>query len=366
MLYVTYNDLESAGYIGIKKKVLAQAAAFVKVFGRAYHTCHEGQMMYLLDGENLLEKEVAVTRKDCNLVLGQWVEKYNITKTYIRYNLSDRWFLQFLQFQKERGIKTVLEIPTYPYDDELGDGRRKREDMYFRKQLGRYVDVIATYTDDRKIWEIPCINLRNGIDIRSIPMSAKKKKDHTINFIAVSSMAPWHGYERFLEGMYLYYKAGGDYDLYLRLIGEGSEEEHYRSLTDRYGLNARVEFCGRMTGGELDKMFDLSDVAVGSLGMYKIGISEGCPIKAAEYCARGIPFICGYSDLRFAKGQDFVMQVSNDGNAADMDAIIRFYETIISKQDYQKEMRGYAQDHLTWESIMRPVVTYLEEKTKGR
>lgn len=365
MLYITYNDLDSAGYIGIKKKVSAQISVFKKAFGRTYHTCYEGQMMYLMDGEELLEKDVAITRRECNLILDQWISKYGITKTYIRYNLADKYFLEFLRFQKERLIKTVLEIPTYPYDDELSSGRMKSEDAYFRKELWKYLDVIATYTDDEKIWEIPCINLRNGIDIKNIPVSTKKKKDHVINFIAVSSMAPWHGYERFLEGMYLYYKAGGDYDFYLRFIGEGPEEDYYRKLTNKYGLDSRVEFCGKMTGGELDKKFELSDMSVGSLGMYKIGISDGNPIKAAEYCARGIPFVCGYNDTRFSEDQDFVLSVSNDRSAVDMEAVIRFYEKITSKQNYREIMRDYAEERLTWESIMKPVIACFEDKAEG-
>lgn len=366
MLYITYNDLDSAGFVGIKKKVLAQASAFEKAFGRAYHTCYEGQMMYLMHGEDMLEKAVAVTRKECNLVLSQWIGKYNITKTYIRYSLTDKWFLQFVQFQKEHQIKTILEIPTYPYDNELSGGRRKSEDVYFRKQLCKYVDMITTYTGDDKIWEIPCICLRNGIDIQNIPVSKKKKNNHVIYFIAVSSMAPWHGYERFLEGMYLYYKAGGEYNLYLRFIGEGPEEGYYKSLTEKYDLKSRVEFCGRMTGAELDKKFDLSDISVGTLGMYKMGIFDGTPIKAAEYCARGIPFICGYNDMRFSENQDFVMSISNDGKAVDMDDVIRFYEKITLKQDYREIMRGYAEEHLTWESIMKPVIACFEDKVEGR
>ena len=39
MLYVTYNDLESEGYVGIKKKVLAQVLAFKKEFKQVYYTC---------------------------------------------------------------------------------------------------------------------------------------------------------------------------------------------------------------------------------------------------------------------------------------------------------------------------------------
>lgn len=361
MLYVTYCDLNKTNLMGIRKKVIAQISSFKKIFGRVYYTCYAGQMVYLLDGEELVEKEAAVTRKDCNQVLCHWIEQYNITHVYIRYNLTDRYFLHFLKFLKEKKIKTVLELPTYPYDNELSNSYIKMEDAYFRKQLAECLDIIATYTNDRKIWGIPCINIRNGIDIEGIPISTRKREENTINFIAVSSMAPWHGYERILEGMHQYYQKNGSYKFFLRFIGEGGEEDYYKCLTEKYNLQSYVIFCGKMLGKKLDEEFELSDIAVGSLGMYKTGIFEGNPIKGAEYCARGIPFICGYNDTRFSHDQEFVMRVSNDEQAINMKAVIDFYERIVSRQDYQKIMRDYAERYLTWNSIMKPVIEYFSD-----
>ena len=149
MLYVTYYDLNKIDLVGIKKKVIAQISAFKKRFERVYHTCYAGQMIYLMDGEEIVDKEVAATRRDCNQTLCQWIAKYNIARTYIRYNLADIFFLQFLKFLKESQIKTVLEIPTYPYDGELCNGYKKMEDAYYRKQLSEYVDKIVTYSNDK-------------------------------------------------------------------------------------------------------------------------------------------------------------------------------------------------------------------------
>jgi len=359
MLYITYCDLSKTNLMGIRKKVIAQIAAFKKIFARVYYTCYAGQMLYLLNGEELVEKEVAATRKDCNQILCNWITKYNIDRAYIRYNLTDRYFLHFLQFLKEKSVKTVLEIPTYPYDAELRKDYTKMEDIYYREQLREYVDRIATYSNDRDIWGVACINLKNGIDIEGIPINTKKRKEkNTINLIAVSSMAAWHGYERILEGMYQYYKENRTYKVLLRFIGEGGEENYYKSLVEKYNLQPFVMFCGKMTGKELDEKFELSDMAVGSLGMYKTGINEGNPIKGAEYCARGIPFICGYKDTRFSQEQQFVMHVSNDKEAIDIEAVIDFYERIASQKDYPQIMRAYAEKYLTWDSIMKPVIDY--------
>ena len=201
--------------------------------------------------------------------------------------------------------------------------------------------------------------MKNGIDIGDIVVSTRKREENTINLIAVSSMATWHGYERILEGMYQYYKENEIYKIFLKFIGEKGEENYYKSLTKKYNLQPFVTFCGKMAGKELDEQFELADIAVGSLGMYKIGLSEGSPIKGAEYCARGIPFICGYNDTRFSQEQEFIMHVSNDEQAVNMKEVISFYERIVFRQDYHAVMRDYAEKCLTWESIMKPVIDYL-------
>lgn len=359
MLYITYDDLDHTSMVGIRKKVIAQTSVFEKAFGKTYYTCQSGTMLYLIVGEETVEKEAVVTRKDVTQVLCYWMEKYKITQTYIRYGLTDIYFLQLLDFLKTNQIKTVMEIPTYPYDNELAYGIRKVEDTYFRNQVCKYVDMITTYSCDNLIFGIPCINLNNGININDIMVNTRKKENCTINLVAVSSMAPWHGYERLLAGMHQYYKEKGKYYIYLRFIGEGQEENYYRRLSGKYCLESFVEFCGKVIGKDLDRIFDLSDIAVGSLGMYKTGLSKGSPIKGAEYCARGIPFIIGYNDLRFMQRPEFVMSVPNNEEAVDMNKVITFYERVTSKQFYQKEIRIFAEKHLTWESIMKPVIDYL-------
>ena len=364
MLYVTYSDLESEGYVGIKKKVLAQVLAFKKEFKQVYYTCWAFQIAYLMDGDIIIEREPAVTRKDYNIILCHWIEKYQFKQIYIRYPYANKWFIGFCHFLKEQKIKIVLEIPTYPYDNEIIYGRLKVEDAYFREQLNQYVDLITTYSNHKKIWGVPCIKLKNGVNIEDIPVSTRKHEKQKIVFIAVSSMAPWHGYERLLEGIYRYYQKGGKYELHLKFIGTGPEENSYKRITQKYGLQSCVEFCGKMIGKTLDRQYDTADIAIGSLGMYKIGISEGSPIKVAEYCMRGIPFVYAYRDLRFPQQQDFLMTVTNDSQPIDLDKVILFFEKISAVKQYKEYMRDYAINNLSWESIMKPVIEFLNNKLK--
>lgn len=363
MIYITYVDLGDKGYFGIAKKIMSQILVFEKYFGKVYLTVCRGQMVYLLEDGQVIEQELALTRKMCHTVIGQWLDKYKIKRTYIRYNFSDKWFLDFLKFQKEKRIKTILEIPTYPYDGEIEGGIFKRvriEDTYYREYLSQYAEWVATNSEAETIFGMSCIKLLNGVDMEAHPLYLKSKAKKEIVLIGVSIMAVWHGYERVLAGLFNYYKDKGEYDFLFKMVGEGSEKYRYQSLVSEYGLQSRVEFCGMLEGEDLNRQYALADIAVSSLGLYKTGIQDVTPIKGAEYCARGIPFICGYHDMRFPDKADYIMTVPNNPDPIDMNEVIAFYENITAQEGYQKKMRDYALVHFTWESIMKPIVELLK------
>lgn len=366
VFYITFRNLKSTGHAGIRKKVIAQAKALEKEMGRVYYTFWCNQMAYLMHEEEIIERELAITRREYGNVLIRWIEKYHVKSTYVRYPLSDQSFIDFLKYQKEKGIRTVLEIPTYPYDNELPEGRGKKEDAYYRRMVGEFIDIISTYSYDTEIWGKKCISLTNGIDIEKIPPYNKKEKNDKIVMIAVGCMEPWHGFERLLKGMGNYYLVGGGRKVYLKLVGEGVELNGYRKSIEYFKIQDYVEICGQKEGDGLSECFHHSDIAIGSLGFYKNGIKEGSPIKGAEYCARGLPLVIGYTDMRFPKEVPFVLQVPNDSSAIDIEQIINFYDYVIARKNYQEEIRSYAEHHLSWNIIMRPVAEYLKKEVKSK
>lgn len=358
MLYIYCGNLNKDGFVGIKKKILSQCRVFKKAFDVAYYTIFAGQIMYLLENDKIVDKEFAITEKDCYETVLKWLEKYNIQKTYIRYALSDMWFIKFLKELKRLRIKTVLEFPTIPYDGE-GWIRRPVEDKYYREKLYKYIDCCTTYANYKTVFNISCITLVNGVDLSEHNIKKCRKNDGTIRFLAVASLSKWHGYERVIQGLYNYYSNGGERNIIFSIVGEGSQSQYYKRITDECQMNKHVFFCGKLEGEKLDELYDNSDIAVGSLGFYKAGLQSGAPIKLREYCARGIPFIYGYDDISFSDDNYFGLQVSNDETPIDMQDIIRFYDEIYDGRDFIKDMREYAMAKLTWDKILQPVVEYL-------
>lgn len=361
LFYITFMDFGNYFGTGLEKKLKGQIEALEERLGEIYLTACSGLIMYLMLGNDIIDRQPAVTRRDQVHVLCDWLQKYGCAKTYIRYAHLDKWFVNLLKFQKEHHILTVLEIASYPYDDEMEDGIQKTEDMCYRDEVGKYIDRIVTYSTDDVIWNVPCIKLVNGISEKSVSVSRRVRENEKIVLIAVSSMQRWHGYERVIEGIYHYYKDGGIYDIRLRMIGNGPEEQHYKELVEKYHLSDKVEFVGRISPQEkerLDEQYALSDIAIGTLGAYKTGFVDASPIKESEYCARGIPFICAHQDRRFPSDWEFILRVPNNSDPVDMNGVVAFYEKVSGTKGYKEEMKRFVMEHLTWNIIMKPVAEY--------
>lgn len=362
MIYIVLADLFSKGYIGIKKKIFAQMKVFAKSFGCIYYTSYSGQMMYLMSNGKIIEKELALTKEECNNLVLKWMQKYAIHKAYIRYNLSDKWFVEFVKGLKEKNVTTVLEFPTIPYDGEISNKRVRVEDCYYREQLSDYIERCTTYAKYNSVFGIPCIPLLNGVDLDEYPIHNVRKPDGTIVLIAVATMNKWHGYERIIEGMAGYYADNGIENIILRLVGEGTESDKYRQLVKRYKLQEHVEFLGRLEGEELNRQYDNADIAIGTLAMYKINIIYASPIKLGEYCTRGIPFVYGYEDCGFSGEEEFALKVSNDSSPVDMKELVEFYDRMKEHNFYVEQLRKHACEKYTWESILKEVVEYYQDK----
>ena len=355
MLYITYNyDKDS---IGVIKKIMAQCRVFQKAFENVYYATYAGHTMYLLQNGQVVDKAYALTRKMCNEAIIKWLIQYSIKRTYIRYQLSDLWFVDFLKELKELEVKSVLEFPTIPYDKE-GGIRRPLEDKYYREQLHQYIECCTTYANYDKVFDIPCISLVNGVDINEHRIkNAVHKNTGDITLIAVATMRREHGYERIIRGMYEYYRSGGKRKIYFNLVGDGSQLPYYKQLVNEWQLEKYVFFHGFLQGKELDRVYDASDIGIGALGIYKSGIFEGTGIKAVEYCIRGLPLVMT-NDYGF-KDKYYVLKVSNNDTPIDMDSVIAFYDSL-QERDYISDMHNYAVENYSWDKILEPVIEYLK------
>ena len=275
------------------------------------------------------------------------------------------FLIRFFKKLKKLGIKAVTEIPTYPYDQEFDTFSRQERlglkiDQMFRNRLYREQSAVVTFSDAETIFGQRTIRISNGVDFDSIPLHHFQPVDEAIHFIGVAEVHLWHGYDRLIAGLGEYYRkvdnarhiifhiVGGvdPYDLY----GEG-DYKGIQTRIDEYGLQDYVVFHGQLFGEELDKIFNQSCFAIGSLARHRSGITYIKTLKNREYATRGIPFIYSEIDSDF-EDKPYIVKAKPDESPIDIQEILDFLE---NHHFDSSEIRKTV-ENLSWKIQMKRVV----------
>jgi glycosyltransferase involved in cell wall biosynthesis len=296
------------------------------------------------------------------------VEKYikdnGITFLYVRsfYN-TNPFLLSFFSNLKKRGVKIVMEYPTYPYDLETKSEHFRYQPIFslnrvFRKFLKGRVDKIVTFTDLKTIDGVSCINISNAIDFNSVALTERPVFNGTDFFmLAVAEVHFWHGYDRVIHGLRDYYnkEEKGRMNVHFDIVGEGDINDRKKlvELVKELSLEGYVHFHDNSYGKELDHFFSNSHFAIASLARHRTGIADIKTLKNREYAARGIPFVYSENDSDF-DNMDYVLKIAPDETPLDIGKIIDFY---IKLNPDPAKIRESVSDTLNWDVQMKKVIS---------
>lgn len=372
ILFLVYHGFSEVS--GISKKIHYQVKG-LRENGYEVHLCYydfdkNGHRCRYVDDEVIQDYgtgPIAGLRQridyDC---IYDYCKRIGIQFVYARCFMNANPFLIRL-FKKLRalGIKSVTEIPTYPYDQEFATFSRQERlglkiDQLFRHSLSRQMSAIVTFSDAETIFGQRTIRISNGVDFDSIPLHDYHPVDDAIHLIGVAEVHLWHGYDRLIAGLGEYYQrepspknmifhvVGGvdPFDLY----GQG-DYPGIQSLIDQYGLQQHVVFHGQLFGEELDKVFNQSCFAIGSLARHRTGITSIKTLKNREYATRGIPFIYSEQDSDF-DSKPYIIKAPSDESPINISQILDFIETQHFKP---AEIRKSVED-LSWKIQMKKVI----------
>ncbi|OOC43673.1 hypothetical protein XO08_04805 [Thermosipho sp. 1074] len=303
--------------------------------------------------ENIILRKLKFVRRLNYIfnVLIKYMESEKIEFAYVRNLLPWNYFsVKFIKQLKKLTKFVILDVPTYPYKKELSKINLIIDNI-FNRFVGKNINLVVTTADIEKIYGVRAIRITNGIDVKKYKLKKNIKKDGEFHLIGVANVSLWHGYDRVINGLYEYYKNDPKIKVIFHVVGEGKELNNLKKLTEEKKLNSYVIFHGFKTGDELDNLYDISDVAVGSLGLHRIGLLKSSVLKVREYCARGIPFIISSYDEDFDKEFEFMLKFPSDETPIEIEEILKFYERIKSK-NYSLFMRKYAEEHLSWNNKM--------------
>ena len=299
------------------------------------------------------------------------LEKYVREKTYdflyVRYPLALPSFLRFLRRARLANpqMKIISEVATFPYRREFTTPKRRALlllDDLGRRHLKRYLDGIVTFYGQTEIYDVPCFQLTNGVDVQQIAVKKDRERSDDFVMIAVGNLAERHGIDRALRGMASYLNQSVSKRVSLHIVGDGPAIPSLADLTRQLRLNGFVHFHGNKHGAKLDALFDGADVALDSLAIHRLQLPCSSSLKAREYCARGIPFVVASDDPDFRAPFPFAHRIPANDTPLDVPSLLQFHASLrATHPEALEEMRSYAEQHLTWKSKLAPVVDYLRD-----
>jgi Glycosyltransferase len=350
---------------GISKKISYQLDAF-KANGHEAHICYMDETVSkrrIVDDTVIVDygkgtKGKIFKRTEFGSIV-DYATKHQIDFVYIRSNHNANPFtIRMVKRMKKAGMKVVMEIPTYPYDQEYFNRSMRRQliqDKLFRKQFAKQLDAIVTFSEEDFIFGQKTIKISNGIDFNSVRL--KKQSHHPSNelhLIGVAEIHRWHGFDRVLQGLAEYYATQKELKVYFHIVGyffSPVEEEEITRIIKENHLEPYAILYGKKHGEGLNEIFDKCDFGIGSLGRHRVGINDIKTLKNREYAARGIPFIYSETDKDFDK-KPYVLKMPADESIIKIEDIITFYRQLsISPQEIRDSI-----ENLSWRNQMKRVL----------
>ncbi|MBR7033790.1 MAG: glycosyltransferase [Clostridia bacterium] len=358
LLFVASCEIDPDVRTGVATKVFNQIA----VLGKEYDVyliafSKNGILLFHSGKEEYVRSENR--RKERIRQCGILCDKYGIRKCYIRFSALEPHFIMMLKALKSRGVDIVMEIPTFPYDDELKDSLKHRVvllcDRALRGSLKKFVNRIVTYSEDKSIFGIDCINIANGIDVFAQRICSRSEHRDEIVFTGVAKISPWHGYDRMIRGIAMY---SGQPDVVFNVVGDGPALEECRSLAEELKVGDRVSFKGFRSGKELDEIYDDTDVGVDCLALHRKGMTRVSSLKSREYAARGLPILTANYFDTIPDDWDYLIKEDADESPINVKHAVDCFLKIRERGEYKKEIRSFAEDKLDINVTFRPVLRY--------
>jgi glycosyltransferase involved in cell wall biosynthesis len=297
----------------------------------------------------------------------EYCKKYEIQFVYARcFQNANPFLISFFKKLRRLGIKSVTEIPTYPYDQEfVGFPFMTRMglkiDQLFRTQLSKQMNAIVTFSDAENIFGQRTIRISNGVDMDSIPLHQYHRlSDGSVHLIGVAEVHYWHGFDRLIAGLGEYYmNTDSPRQVYFHIVGGVAQNEMHGSihapgfaeLIAQYNIQDHVIFHGQLFGEELNTVFNQCCFAIGSLARHRSGISVIKTLKNREYATRGIPFIYSEQDSDF-ENKPYILKAAPDESPINIMQIIDF----IDNHQFKPEEIRKSIEHLSWKKQMKCVI----------
>jgi len=291
---------------------------------------------------------------------------------YLRYPLADRYSYELCLGLKEYQIITEHQTLENQFLKFKKVQWRYLPEVFWGKRVRRLVDGFVGVTREILEYEkkkkaskdFKGIVIGNGISTKNIKArNYEVENESIIKLLFIGTPYPPHGLDRLIKSIDFYLKNYPESKpVILSIVGYSKYLEECKKLVELLKLERYVHFFGFRSSVELEKLYNVNDIAIGSLALHRKNAQETSELKAREYCTKGIPFICSSPDNDFPSNFSYRLQVPEGEALIDMNEIIKFALRCRTLKDHPLEMNNFARNNLDWSVKIKALVEFLEER----
>lgn len=276
-------------------------------------------------------------------------KKYD--KVVLRYPLADPFFMPLLKSKNS----TIIEH----HSKEINELNLKKDFRYLLerclggfwiRKFGGLIGVtpeIVDYEIARSGFHRKALFLPNSIDASKNSFDLGDRRDEqVVNIVMVANFRPWHGLELVVEA--LKEKAVNAKNLVLHVVGKLNGP-----LLKLMEGSDFIKIYGELSQSEIDKIYEISDLALGSFNMECKGMVQSTALKVREAFSRGVACIEGSKDPAFPEGFPYIL----NSTKFDVDSVIDFGMKMKSVQ--RSEIRSAALPYIDSAIKMRELHGWL-------
>lgn len=370
ILFISSFNPDVLSFHGVSKKLYSEIETFKK-FG------------YTVDYTSINNKGVFLQKDSQKEKIAKWegtyyktfvslykkLSRYDLKRwdiIYIRYEHISFSMLNFLKLYKKNKDGLVIgELPTYNKKPYSSDSFKVKIAFYLKRFLNivlpKKIDYLVTFSDDNKIFGIPTIKIENFVDINRIPVKKQNiKSDNSIYLLVLAQLSEAHGVDLVIHGLANYLKQGNDRKIYVNIVGDGPILGKLKALTNELNLLEYVKFYGYLGGEELDHIFNMCDIGIGALAIFRKKSSKLSELKIREFTARGLPFIYNAYEPQL-EGQFFAYKIPFKEEPLNMKYVIDFYDKLQKEPNIRERMRDFALSEFSSEIQLMKIKTVIDE-----
>lgn len=362
--------------IGITKKIHSEITALRTLGYEVYYTAYNKDGISIYDGKDreIYSKKYTFPQSRLRTLYRyfdllqcaiQYVsclgENDDFAYCYARISALNSRYCRLLKKFKKKGAKILIEALAYfPGVQMTGlKGKYIASTLEHRKnELPQYVDLFLTEGYVKSFYGVRTLPIKMGVDTAMLHRHTYNGSMDELNLISVASEQIYHGYDRLIYSVADYVKKGFKRPVKLHLVGE-LKDETKRIITDNH-LEEFIHCYGKVYGEDLNRIYTMCNVGVGPLAQHRIGGKKDTGLKTKEYFGIGLPYFYSGKEPDVPEDYPYIFEVPSDESLIDFSTIWDFFCSWRENQNVADEMRKFAKEVFSWDSIMKGIMETAE------